>query len=62
MARHYLQLEGREIPVTDEQVKQFNENRSNPGKIAELRAMVLEGAGKKSETVKMPKAPSVQVF
>lgn len=41
MARIYLRVGNREIPVTDEQVKAFNLVRENPKEVAVLRNSLL---------------------
>ena len=50
MARQFLRLGNREIPVTDEQVRQLNANRFNPKKVAEIRLAIFATARVKTES------------
>lgn len=60
MARNYLRLGKREIPVTNEQVRQFNQHRLNPRKIEELKATIFAEAGVRPELVeKFEQVPAV---
>lgn len=57
MARHYLRLGNREIPVTDEQVKQLNKHRLEPDKVQELRlAIIASNAPKAGQRTEEPPA------
>ena len=56
MARHYLQLGTKQVPVTDEQARELTRNRFNPERVEEIRAEIFAAVkpaklGMKPQTV-----------
>ena len=51
MARQYLRLGDRKIPVSGEQAKELSLNRFNPKRVEEIKSQIFATASVKTEAV-----------